>query len=416
MPTTLSSATVDVSADTYVNPSAASATAGDSSVLMAGDEGLDAANAPVAGAVLGRAAVAVPGAATVISIPASAVPAGAVVSFVLTSITGDPSAVEFASSESADPTEQPHLVISYTSRAGGCTTSALLVPSCGAYFGSTVNPVGTETGPLDALARQESELGRTLGVVHTYHKGAQDWPTPDEVAMVSDPARPRLLMVNWKPEDGATWAQVAGGSSDALIDGTAGRIVSWLGGRPFFLSIHHEPENDLGVDGSGDTPTDYVAMYRHVVQRLRVDGVSNAVMVWDMMGFSGWGDQGLYPGDDVVDWIGYDPYSHRGMPLTTFANDPGRSFPGFYTWATQTHPEKPLMLAEFGVDAPTPTDRSGVFDSFAADAAQLPAIKAYLYSDHDNDAVTGTNDYFFDDDPTVLASARAAFEDPYFLP
>ena len=45
-----------------------------------------------------------------------------------------------------------------------------------------------------------------------------------------------------------------------------------------------------GQRHNGNTPADYVAMLRHVVQRLRGDGVSHAVMVWNVMGFAGWGD------------------------------------------------------------------------------------------------------------------------------
>ena len=46
---------------------------------------------------------------------------------------------------------------------------------------------------------------------------------------------------------------------------------------------------------------------------LVADGVTNAIYVMDYMGYSKWGEQSwfsqLYPGDDVVDWIAYDPYS-----------------------------------------------------------------------------------------------------------
>ena len=45
---------------------------------------------------------------------------------------------------------------------------------------------------------------------------------------------------------------------------------------------------------------------------LRADGVTNAVMVMNYMGFDRWMRQSwfqsMWPGDDVVDWIGLDPY------------------------------------------------------------------------------------------------------------
>ena len=383
---------------------------------------LDAANAPVVGRVLGRAAVAASGGTRIAlgSLSAAVPTTGGDLALAVTSVTGEQSALAFASAEAVDATARPVLTITFVQR-GQCGTSALLVPACGAWFGSTVNTFGTETGPADALARLESELGRTLGVVHFFHRADEDWPTPTEVALTTASSTPRLLMENWKPEQGSSWAQVAAGAVDASIDMAAARIVSRLAGKPFFLTLHHEPEQELQGAGSGNTTADYVAMFRHVVQRLRADGVTNAVVVWDMTGFAGFGDQGvypqLYPGDDVVDWIGYDPYSHRGTPLSTFGDNPGRTFPGFYTWATTSHPSKPLMLAEFGVEADTSQQRAAVFAGFADDARQLPAVKAYLYFDHAPDSTThGIYDYSLEGDAVVLAAARAAFIDPYFLP
>ena len=473
-------ATLQATADGYADPSHAGTANGSSPVLMAGDEGrdgrttflkfslpslpadatgvtatlalaqvglsgpasstntwpavrvyatstgwaaatLDAANAPPAGPVLGRAGLATSGATRIAigSLSGIAPTTGGDVALAVTSVTGEQSAVAFASAEAADVASRPILTITYVLR-GQCSTSALLVPTCGAWFGSTVNTFGAETGPADALARLESELGRTVGVIHFFHR-AEDWPTPTEVALTTSSSTPRLLMENWKPEQGSSWAEVAAGAVDGTIDTAAARIVSRLGGRPFFLTVHHEPEQELQGDGSGFTPADYVAMFRHVVQRLRADGVTNAVVVWDMTGYSNFGDQGLYPqlypGDDVVDWIGYDPYSHRGTPLATFGDNAGHTFPGFYSWATTAHPGKPLMLAEFGVEAATSQQRVDVFTGFADDARQLPAVKAYLYFDHAPDSTThGTYDYSLEGDAAVLAAARAAFIDPYFQP
>jgi hypothetical protein len=343
---------------------------------------------------------------------------GQELSFAISSTLGGPGAIDLASLDDTDPALRPQLLVTYL-LPPDCSTSSLLVPSCGAWFGSTANLAGTDRTPTDSVARQESELGRRLDVVHVYHSLDQDWPTPGEVSLVGDPVNRRLLMVNWKPENGNSWAQVAAGSSDAWIDTVAGRVIARLGTSRFFLTIHHEPENDLRGPGSGYTPADYLAMYRHVVQRLRADGVSSAVMVWDVMGYPGWGDQGLYdqlyPGDDVVDWIGYDPYSHAGEPLTVFANRPGRLVPGFYTWATSNHASKPLMLAEFGVESASASDRTAVFSTFSDDARLLPAIKAFIYFNHAPDGTTNGYDFSYDSNPDVLVAARGAFTDPYFI-
>jgi hypothetical protein len=310
-----------------------------------------------------------------------------------------------------------------------CGLSATLVPSCGALIGSTVNTAGYERTPLDSIKRQESELGQGLDILHVYHSGTDNWPTPDEVSMLADTSYTRYLFANWKPENGSTWAQVAAGVQDAWIDTVADRIKTRLGGRKIFLTVHHEPENDYGAAGSGMTPADYQAMFRHVILRLRADGVSSLVSVWDMMGWYKHGENGLYgsdsngfyPGDDVVDWIAFNGYAMNGEPLAAAANytAPGSSFPGFYTWATRNHPNKPLMLAEFAILGPNTQVRVNAFNQLAYQAQAMPAIKAYVYwNSRPNDVNTKGLDYSFDLDPAVLAAAKArvtGFDAPHFI-
>ena len=141
-------------------------------------------------------------------------------------------------------------------------------------------------------------------------------------------------MENWKPELGNTWAQVAAGvpAVDQEIDNEAAYLKT-VYTKPFFLSVHHEPENEIiATPGSGYTAADYAAMYRHVVLRLKADGVTNAIFVMDYMGYFKWGLQSwfndLYPGDDVVDWIAYDPYSTAGGTFATMVNAPRRHLAG----------------------------------------------------------------------------------------
>ncbi|MDW3214192.1 MAG: hypothetical protein R8G01_09365 [Ilumatobacteraceae bacterium] len=135
---------------------------------------------------------------------------------------------------------------------------------------------------------------------------------------------------------------------------------------------------------AGMTADDYVDMYRHVVGKLRSAGVNNVVYVMNYMGFERWAPivDALYPGDDVVDWIAYDPYAFERH--TTFAhmlNDPNDAgWPGFYEWATAKMPGTPIMLAEWGFDLAT-NSRAADIVREAPDTlrTQFPAIKALVY-------------------------------------
>lgn len=280
----------------------------------------------------------------------------------------------------------------------GCTLSAILVPSCGYWWG--ISPKSHTTIPRDVGTKQdEAEVKTTFRIIHAYHDNGQLFPTSIEKGVALQPDAQRVLLENWKPATDMTWAQVANGAADARIDAEARYLKSTFP-YPFFLAVWHEPEDDVNMAaGSGKTAGDYAAMYRHVVLRLRADGVDNAITVMDYMGFDGYALNGwfnqLWPGNDVVDWIGIDPYAagaasgYRAVDFAKLVNRPDGSFPGYYTWAQQTHPGKPLMLAEWGVyeSDSNPGGKAKFFQSMPSELAQLPNIKALVYFDYNDPSI-----------------------------
>src|SRR5439155_22830508 len=187
--------------------------------------------------------------------------------------------------------------------------------------------------------------------------------------------------------------------------------------NPFFMVIHHEPENDVNpAAGSGMTAADFAAMFRHTVQRLRSKGVTNAVFVIAYMGNEKWLAQpwwkDLYPGDDVVDWIGLDSYVnaepntyHSGTFASLLDRAPQKGVPGFYDWATSAHSNKPFMLAEWGVyhSLTRNADKGRIYDTVLAEVARRPAIKAMLYFDTSHDDA-GDRNIAIQDGPNDLAA------------
>jgi beta-mannanase len=215
--------------------------------------------------------------------------------------------------------------------------------------------------------------------------------------MTRDPAHPRVLLLNWKIAYGSTWAKVAKGEQDRRIDAFAARVQATYGEK-FFLVLNHEPENDvIARPGSGWEAKDFAAMYRHTILRLRAKGVDNAINVMAYMGNEKWMSQSwwkdLYPGDDVVDWMGLDSYVsaekgayHYGM-FADLLDRRGKTGPTWYDWATTQHPKKPIMIAEWGVyhRVSTRVDKSPGYDSVLPELARRPAIKAIVYFDTEAD-------------------------------
>jgi beta-mannanase len=257
----------------------------------------------------------------------------------------------------------------------------------------------TDVGSWDAsVAAHEAAIGRRLDVAHAYHQWGDAFPTAAEQRVA---ARGTDLFLAWKPD--VPWRRVASGAEDATIDAAASRVAGF--GRRVYIAFHHEPEDQVG--SSYGSAADYAAAFRHVVERFRARGVGNAVFVWNVMGAVKWYGLytgGLYPGDDVVDWIAWDPYNWgacRGERWTSFA---GVVAP-FYSWlGAHGHGDKPFMLGEYGtVDDPgQPGRKADWFAGERSQVAQFPNLRALVYFDRNQDC-----DWRVGSAPGSLAAYRA---------
>lgn len=301
-------------------------------------------------------------------------------------------------------------------RPKGCTVTEKLIPSCGAWWGIAPE-VFTGRSPAVALERAERRMGRKAAILHVYHRGEQLFPTKEERRL----ARSRLLLINWKPSLNRSWAEIAAGRLDRRIDRLARHIKRTFRKR-FFLTIHHEPENDVRPNpGSGRTARDYAAMFRHVVTRLRERGVTNAVTVMTYMGAPNWASKrwfgDLYPGDDVVDWVALDPYADArvrdfaGLVNKTRPDYP--NWPGFYKWMQARFPGKPIMVAEWGVfeNPRDPRHKENLFTSAARQISRFPQIKALVYFDSPK---APRGDTRFDTTPGAHRAFTALARSPHF--
>lgn len=270
--------------------------------------------------------------------------------------------------------------------SGDCSVTEKLVPTCGVWLGASTPNKGGGYDYAKGLGEYEAVAKNTPDILHFYKNGKQRFPNADEIAQAERPGKQRsLLLYNWKPSGKYTWRQVANGAADGEIEFIAENIKQY--DHNIFLTIFHEPEDNVRTAaGSGYTPQDYAAMFRHVVTKLRNLKVDNAVFVWNVMGFYGWRDylDGLWPGASYVDWVCYDPYAknniHQDFGDIVNRNRPDINWPGFYNWATAKAPGKPLMFCEWGVDTRTNADPASIIE---VDAAKIlkryPMLKAIVY-------------------------------------
>lgn len=330
----------------------------------------------------------------------SAVRGGTSVDFAISSSLTS-SSVRFGSRESSIP---PVLRLTLrrsgsnpSSTAGGlpapsCSVSVKLVPTCGRWWGVAPRTF-TTVQRQDAIAQTEQYAGRPYDIFHAYHRNSELFPTATERSIALTPGHQRLLLMNWKPATDMTWADVAAGKADQRLKAEAAYIHSTFP-HPFFLTVWHESENDVSSrPGSGMTAADYAAMYRHVVLTLRANGADRIVTVMNYMGYVPWGQTDwfpqLWPGDDVVDWIGIDPYGtadaggYAANDFPTLVNRKAGSFAGYYTWATTAHAGTPIMIAEWGVYESTksPGGKASFYRTVSQELWHYPQIKALVYFD-----------------------------------
>ena len=159
---------------------------------------------------------------------------------------------------------------------------------------------------------------------------------------------------------------ITSGAYDTYIRQWATDAKTW--GHPFFLRFDWEMNGwwypwAEGKPGTGSTitngnqPGDYVAMWQHVHDIFDEVGATNVTWVWciNEMSHTSAGQHPpmsqIYPGDDYVDWTGFDNYNrYAGWELfnTMLTGVDTDWLYNTYEFTINIAPSKPIMLAEFG--------------------------------------------------------------------
>lgn len=257
------------------------------------------------------------------------------------------------------------------SSAATCTVSPILVNSCRPWLGEATG--GYSMAPADkggqvlfseqrlnnptvltnANQAASTSLNKKYDFIHYYQSGSGTNFSPTEISYLDRPNT--YLYVNYKPTD--SWA--AGGGSNAQVNANIDALADTFNqhrDKKIILAIYHEPEDNVSpgtincprLKGNSGSPAQYVQMWHNVRARFDAKGVTNAVWSMNYMGFAGWNcvQNALWPGNNYVDWVMWDPYSKGG----NFAN----SVNSFYSWLTSNsnaahdYTSKPWGLGEYG--------------------------------------------------------------------
>ncbi|NBM18307.1 hypothetical protein GUY61_22415 [Streptomyces sp. GC420] len=287
----------------------------------------------------------------------------------------------------ADPDSGP------SAGSGDCRPTELLEPPCGAWFGAFVQHDKSKGELEEKVLAYEKRVGRRLDIVYTYHDMSLVEGARLEGRLLTEEeqrvGRDRMLLLSWESkwwggtkEQQPDWKEIAaGGLDESVIDVQARRVAEYgrRTGKKVFLSF--DLEMDTRTPGNG-TPEEYVAAYRHIHDRFRELGADNVVWTWIITGYLDHGKlfERLYPGDEYVDWIGYNQYNYYRCHKTDWLSFEQTQTASHEWIRTHISDDKPLMLSEFGSanDPERPSRQAEWYAEVPRVIKDLDGVKAAL--------------------------------------
>jgi hypothetical protein len=215
-----------------------------------------------------------------------------------------------------------------------------------------------------------------------------------------------LPMLTWEPYDHDHPAadtfpltSIAAGKFDAYLRAEGQRFAAING--PLVIRFAHEMNGDWypwGVGAPGNSAADYVAAFRHVHDVVTAAGARNVVWVWAPNLIDA--DPSialapLYPGNDVVDWVGLSGY------FTTSTNTYASRFGPTLAQLDAVAPDRPILVAETSVERTV--NRPALITNLVNGVRNTPRAIGLVWFDAAKRA-----DWSVDDDPAAAAALGAA--------
>jgi hypothetical protein len=306
-----------------------------------------------------------------------------------------------------------------------CTPTATLVNPCRPWLGAVADNYPGITSWKGQVLAHEERIGRRVDVVHGYHPPGSVKLLADERFLVE---RGTILYLNWKPAH--VWKDAAGGKAaiTTQIDTFATQLAS-VKPRKIMLSLFGEPERYAtpgtsacpGLKGTAGSPQDYKDMWAFIQARFAAKGATNIVWVMNYLGYDGWDClfPELWPGNDRVDWITWDPYVG---PRERWNEEVGYFYEALEerTDAAHAFTSKPWGIAEFGYWYGTnQAEAYRMYDDARAflNSGGYPRIKLYEVYDEVSEGWRDTRTSYTANgvyDPLEQARYNAFANDPIF--
>jgi hypothetical protein len=291
----------------------------------------------------------------------------------------------------------------------------------------------------------DAEIGKGFAVYLQY----VDWRAPFNAGMYRANARVgRITHTTWEYKPGTTgvMADYEGRPLEAVVDGVFDdHIRSWAAGaaefgKPIFLRWGHEMNgnwypwggaNNGGgtLDGFGDPtkpdgPERFVAAYRHIHDIFAEAGADNVLWIWcpnapfaamEQAYGGNWNAvANYYPGDEYVDWLGFDGYNWGTSAYGQSFNSVWTSFDGIFAASYRElqalNAEKPMMIGEYASTEDGGNKAAWITDAYTRIREDYPQIRAVMWFH-----INKETDWRIDSSPESLAAFKQAVSDDYWL-
>ena len=234
------------------------------------------------------------------------------------------------------------------------------------------------------------------------------FPQTEMAGLVSRGVIPNVFPDYKKPLE-----DIARGSYDADLTTVAKEATKYGNqhGGFFYTPMRHPNGRPYPWFGN---PNEFKKAWNHVWQIFQDNGANEyTTWIWEVAtneGYCGAADPAsiYYPDDEKVDWIGFTGYS-RAMSNCTRDKSYNQLITAAYHEMRRTHPDKPIMQAEFGTTQGS--DQPRWVQSAYKTIKSLPGMKAALYWDNPG-AALNDNLYLSKESYEVL---KEILKDPYWI-
>lgn len=258
---------------------------------------------------------------------------------------------------------------------------------------------------LSSVAALETAAGGKFAILHWYAMWGGWKRDFNEGDLKRAAGRGAVPMITWEPWAGVfsdpSWnlrAAILSGQNDVYISSWARGLAQY--GQPVLLRFAHEMHDNpypWAVGVNGNTASDYIAAWQHVHDLFVRSGARNVNWVWNPNLLTSTVSpaeyarlfDGVYPGDQYVDWGSVDVFNTGSTFTWTgpywWSQPVWRSFDQILAapyQALRSTTSKPLLLAEVGSAETGGSKAAWLRDALSpATVSRYPNVRAMVWFD-----------------------------------